>query len=131
MKKIMFGNSFMLFGIELLILAELEIMPIYVFWPAVILVLAGFIMAVIGYILRTIHRKNTQHLIFIKLKKGFTKQKVDIALAMKMFLLHPSHLKWSRIVMVKKMRHPEILRRFRLRGFWMNLTCLLQIFMNS
>jgi hypothetical protein len=49
MKKIMFGNSFMLFGIELLILAELEIMPIYVFWPAVILVLAGFIMAVIGY----------------------------------------------------------------------------------
>ena len=43
MKKIMFGNSFMLFGIELLILAELEIMPIYVFWPAVILVLAGFI----------------------------------------------------------------------------------------
>lgn len=49
MKKIMFGNSFMLFGIELLILAELEIMPIYVFWPAVILVLAGFMMAVIGY----------------------------------------------------------------------------------
>ena len=49
MKKIMFGNSLMLFGIALLILAGLEIMPIYVFWPAVILVLAGFIMAVIGY----------------------------------------------------------------------------------
>jgi hypothetical protein len=49
MKKIMFGNSLMLFGIALLILAGLEIMPIYVFWPAVILVLAGFMMAVIGY----------------------------------------------------------------------------------
>ena len=49
MKKIMFGNSLMLFGIALLILAGLEIMLIYVFWPAVILVLSGFIMAVIGY----------------------------------------------------------------------------------
>ena len=49
MKKIMFGNSLMLLGIALLILAGLEIMPIYVFWPAVILVLAGFMMAVIGY----------------------------------------------------------------------------------
>ena len=49
MKKIMFGNSLMLFGIALLILAGLEIMLIYVFWPAVILVLAGFMMAVIGY----------------------------------------------------------------------------------
>jgi hypothetical protein len=48
MKKIMFGNSLMLLGIALLILAGLEIMPIYVFWPAVILVLAGFMMAVIG-----------------------------------------------------------------------------------
>ena len=49
MKKIMFGNSLMLFGIALLNLAGLEIMPMYVFWPAVILVLSGFIMAVIGY----------------------------------------------------------------------------------
>ena len=48
MKKIMFGNSLMLLGIALLILAGLEIMPIYVFWPAVILVLAGFMMVVIG-----------------------------------------------------------------------------------
>ena len=45
----MFGNSLMLLGIALLILAGLEIMPIYVFWPAVILVLAGFMMVVIGY----------------------------------------------------------------------------------
>ena len=49
MKKIMFGNSLTLLGIALLILAGLEIMPIYVFWPAVMLVLAGFMMAVIGY----------------------------------------------------------------------------------
>ena len=49
MKKIMFGNSLMLLGITLLILAGLEIMPIYVFWLAVILVLAGFMMVVIGY----------------------------------------------------------------------------------
>lgn len=49
MKKIMFGNSLMLLGITLLILAGLEIMLIYVFWLAVILVFAGFIMAVIGY----------------------------------------------------------------------------------
>lgn len=49
MKKIMFGNSLMLLGIALLILAGLKIMPIYAFWPAVILVLAGFMMTVIGY----------------------------------------------------------------------------------
>ena len=49
MKKITFGNSLMLFGIALLILAGLEIIPIYVFWPAVILVLAGFMITVIGY----------------------------------------------------------------------------------
>lgn len=45
----MFGNSLTLLVIALLILAGLEIMPIYVFWPAVILVLAGFVMVVIGY----------------------------------------------------------------------------------
>ena len=49
MKKIMFGNSLTLLVIALLILAGLEIMLIYVFWPAVILVLAGFMMVVIGY----------------------------------------------------------------------------------
>ena len=49
MKKNMFGNSLTLLVIALLILAGLEIMPIYVFWPAVILVLAGFMMVVIGY----------------------------------------------------------------------------------
>lgn len=49
MKKIMFGNSLMLLGIALLILMGLNIMPIYAFWPAAILVLVGFIMAVIGF----------------------------------------------------------------------------------
>ena len=49
MKKNMFGNSLTLLVIALLILAGLEIMLIYVFWPAVILVLAGFMMVVIGY----------------------------------------------------------------------------------
>lgn len=49
MKKIMFGNSLMLLGIALLILMGLNIMPIYVFWPADILVLVGSIMAVIGF----------------------------------------------------------------------------------
>ena len=52
MKKIMFGNSLTLLVIALLILAGLEIMPIYVFWPAVILVLAGFVMVVIGYFIK-------------------------------------------------------------------------------
>lgn len=45
----MFGNSLMLLSIALLILVGLNIMPIYAFWPAVILVLIGFIMAVIGF----------------------------------------------------------------------------------
>lgn len=49
MKKIMFGNSLMLLGIALLILMGLNIMPIYAFWLAAILVLVGFIMAVIGF----------------------------------------------------------------------------------
>jgi len=39
----------MLLGIALLILMGLNIMPIYAFWPAAILVLVGFIMAVIGF----------------------------------------------------------------------------------
>lgn len=49
MKKIMFGNSLMLLSIALFILAGLEIMPVYVFWPAIILLIIGFIMAAIGF----------------------------------------------------------------------------------
>jgi hypothetical protein len=49
MKKIMFGNSLMLLGIALCILAGLKIMPVYVFWPAIFLLVIGFVMAVIGF----------------------------------------------------------------------------------
>lgn len=52
MKKISFGNSLMLLGIALLVLAGLEIMPVYAFWPAVILVLCGFILAIIGFAIK-------------------------------------------------------------------------------
>lgn len=50
MRKIMFGNSLMLFSIALLILAGLEILPIYAFWPAIILLGIGFTMAVVGFV---------------------------------------------------------------------------------
>ena len=49
MKKIMFGNSLMLLSIALFVLAGLEIMPVYAFWPAIILLVIGFVMAVIGF----------------------------------------------------------------------------------
>ena len=49
MKKIMFGNSLMLLSIALFVLAGLKIMPVYVFWPAIILLVIGFVMAVIGF----------------------------------------------------------------------------------
>lgn len=49
MKNILFGNSLMLLGLALLVLAGLKIMPVYTFWPAIILVLVGFVIAVIGF----------------------------------------------------------------------------------
>lgn len=49
MKKIMFGNSLMLLGIAMFVLAGLKIMPVYVYWPALILLGIGFIMAVVGF----------------------------------------------------------------------------------
>jgi hypothetical protein len=49
MKKIMFGNSLMLLGIALIVLAGLNIMSVYFFWPAIFLVVIGFVMAVIGF----------------------------------------------------------------------------------
>lgn len=49
MKKIMFGNSLMLLSIALFVLAGLKIMPVYTFWPALILLGIGFIMAVVGF----------------------------------------------------------------------------------
>lgn len=49
MKKIMFRNSLMLLSIALFVLAGLKIMPVYAFWPAIILLVVGFIMATIGF----------------------------------------------------------------------------------
>jgi len=49
MKKIMFGNSLMLLSIALFVLAGLKIMPVYAFWPAIILLIIGFAMAAIGF----------------------------------------------------------------------------------
>lgn len=49
MKKIMFGNSLMLLSIAMFVLAGLKIMPVYVFWPAIILLVIGFVVAVIGF----------------------------------------------------------------------------------
>lgn len=57
MKKIMFGNSLMLLSIALFVLAGLEIMPVYVFWPALILLGIGFIMAVNGFFTKDNERK--------------------------------------------------------------------------
>lgn len=39
----------MLLSIALFVLAGLEIMPVYIFWPALILLGIGFIMAVVGF----------------------------------------------------------------------------------
>lgn len=49
MKKIMFGNSLMLLSIALFVLAGLKIMPVYSFWPAIILLVIGFVMAMVGF----------------------------------------------------------------------------------
>ena len=56
MKIIMFGNSLMLLSIALFVLAGLIIMPVYAFWPAIILLIIGFIMATIGFF-----SKDTEH----------------------------------------------------------------------
>ena len=46
MKKIMFGNSLMLLGIAIMILAGLELIYIGIVWASFLLI---FIMAVIGF----------------------------------------------------------------------------------
>ena len=48
MKKIMFGNSLMLLGIAIMILAGLELIYIGIVWASFLLIPVGFIMAVIG-----------------------------------------------------------------------------------
>ena len=49
MKKIMFGNSLMLLGIAIMILASLELIYIGIMWASFLLIPVGFIMAVIGF----------------------------------------------------------------------------------
>ena len=49
MKKIMFGNSLMLLGIAIMILAGLELIYIGIMWASFLLIPVGFIMAVIGF----------------------------------------------------------------------------------
>ena len=45
MKKIMFGNSLMLLGIAIMILAGLELIYIGIMWASFLLIPVGFIMA--------------------------------------------------------------------------------------
>lgn len=49
MKKIMFGNSLMLLGIAIMILARLELIYIGAMWASFLLIIVGFIMAAIGF----------------------------------------------------------------------------------
>lgn len=49
MKKIMFGNSLMLLGIAIMILAGLDLVYVGAMWAAFLLIAVGFIMAVTGF----------------------------------------------------------------------------------
>ena len=49
MKKIMFGNSLMLLGIAIMILAGLNMIYVGALWASFILITVGFIMAVIVF----------------------------------------------------------------------------------
>lgn len=49
MKKIMFGNSLMLLGIAIMILAGLKIIYVGLIWASLLLIPIGFSMAVIGF----------------------------------------------------------------------------------
>ena len=49
MKKIMFGNSLMLLGIAIMILAELELIYVGIIWASFLLIPIGFIMTVMGF----------------------------------------------------------------------------------
>ena len=52
MKKIMFGNSLMLLGIAIMILAGLELIYIGIMWASFIFITVGFIMAVICFFIK-------------------------------------------------------------------------------
>ncbi len=49
MKKIMFGNSLMLLGIAIMILAALNIVYVGVMWLSIIIIAVGFVMAAAGF----------------------------------------------------------------------------------
>ena len=49
MKKIMFGNSLMLLGIAIMVLAGLEVIYVGIMWVSLLLISVGFIMAVAGF----------------------------------------------------------------------------------
>ena len=49
MKKIMFGNSLMLLGIAIMILAGLELIYVGAMWASFLLIIVGFIMATVGF----------------------------------------------------------------------------------
>ncbi|MBR5806859.1 MAG: hypothetical protein IKY30_08870 [Oscillospiraceae bacterium] len=49
MKNIMFGNSLMLLGIAIMILAGLEVIYVGAMWASFLLIVVGFVMAVIGF----------------------------------------------------------------------------------
>lgn len=56
-EKIMFGNSLMLLGIAIMILAGLELIYIGIMWASFLLIPVGFIMAVIGFLAKTVKFK--------------------------------------------------------------------------
>ena len=49
MKKIMFGNSLMLLGIAIMILAGLKVIYVGTLWVSLLLIIVGFVMATIGF----------------------------------------------------------------------------------
>lgn len=49
MKKIMFGNSLMLLGIAIMILAGLKLIYVGTMWASFILIAVGFIMALVDF----------------------------------------------------------------------------------
>ena len=51
-KNIMFGNSLMLLGIAVLILAGLELIYVGALWASFLLIIIGFIMAAVGFFSR-------------------------------------------------------------------------------
>ena len=49
MKKIMFGNSLMLLGIAIMILAGLKVIYVGTLWVSFLLIIVGFVMATIVF----------------------------------------------------------------------------------